>query len=283
MNEDDSPGRSRPDWLERISQMLLGEPKDREQLIHLLRDAEQRGLLNSDALSMIEGVLHVSEMRVRDVMIPRPQMVVIDRDMDLQELLPVVVESAHSRFPVVSGDRADVLGIVLAKDLLDYALGDKAARFDLRDILRPATFVPASKRLDLLLKEFRSSRNHMAVVVDEYGAAAGVVTIEDVLEQIVGEIEDEHDFDEDSDILGHNDGSFTVKATVALSDFNEHFDVRLKSADVETIGGLIVRQFGAMPKRGDEIDIDPFHFEVLRADRRRVHLVRGFRQNEDAS
>lgn len=275
MNDEDPSSRSQQSWFERLTQLFSTEPQDRDELITLMRDAEKRGLIKADSLAMIEGVLHVSQMRVRDVMIPRPQMVVVERGMALDEMLPVVIESAHSRFPVVDNDRSEVVGIVLAKDLLQYAPDGKAKRFDLRDILRPATFVPASKRLDVLLKEFRSSRNHMAVVVDEYGAAMGVVTIEDVLEQIVGEIEDEHDFESDTDVLMHSDGSFIVKANVPIDEFNEHFDVGLKSDDVETIGGLVVRKLGAMPKSGDRVRIKPFEFEVVRADRRRVHLLRG--------
>ncbi len=216
-------GGSPRSWLERLGQVLTGEPRDREQLLELLRDAEQRSLLDADALAMIEGVLQVAEMQVRDIMVPRAQMVVVERDADPEALLPVVLDSAHSRFPVIGENRDEVVGILLAKDLLAYFSDEHRDSFSVREVLRPAAFIPESKRLNVLLKEFRASRNHMAIVVDEYGGVAGLVTIEDVLEQIVGEIDDEHDIEEDTWIMDHGDRKYTVKALTPIEDFNEYF------------------------------------------------------------
>jgi magnesium and cobalt transporter len=252
--------------------LFANEPEDREQLIRLLQNARARALLDTDALSMMEGVLQVAEMRVGDIMIPRAHMVVIDRDAPLEEILPVATESAHSRFPVIGDDRSEVVGILLAKDLLAYCRGSRR-RFDMRDLLRAAVFVPESKRLNVLLNEFRTSRNHMAIVVDEYGAAAGLVTIEDVLEQIVGEIEDEHDFDEETNILRRSEREFTVKALTPIEDFNEYFGVRFSDEEFDTIAGLVANALGHLPSRGETVDIDGFRFKVLRADSRRIHLL----------
>jgi len=222
---------------------------------------------------MIEGVLQVSEMQVRDIMIPRSQMVVVSREDDITEFLPLIIESGHSRFPVVGETRDKVVGILLAKDLLhEYAEGD--ASFDMRDVLRPAIFVPESKRLNVLLKEFRVSRNHMAIVVDEYGGVAGMVTIEDVLEQIVGEIEDEHDIGEAHSIFKHSDSNYTLKALTTIEDFNEYFETDFIDDEYDTIGGLMMRELGHLPKRGDTITKGKYTFKVLRADNRRVHVVR---------
>jgi len=275
MNEDQpSTEPTQRSWLERLSQVLMGEPQDRDQLVDLLRDAEQRNLLNPDALAMIEGVLQVSEMQVRDIMIPRSQMVVIDRDAELDEFLPMVIEAAHSRYPVIGESKDEVIGMLLAKDLLSYTAGGSADNFEMREILRPAVFVPESKRLDVLLKEFRSSRNHMAIVVDEYGGVAGIVTIEDVLEQIVGEIEDEYDFDEGSAILKLSETEFTIKALTTVDDFNEYFHTEFSDEEFDTIGGLVTHSFGHVPKRGETTSLGGFHFRVLRADNRRVHLLK---------
>jgi magnesium and cobalt transporter len=260
-------------WLERLSFALLGEPKDREQLVELLRDAQQRNLLDPDALAMIEGVLQVAEMQVRDIMVPRAQMVVVERDAPLDNILPVVTESAHSRFPVIGENRDEVVGILLAKDLLAYCGPDGAKDFSVRDILRPAVFIPESKRLNVLLKEFRASRNHMAIVVDEYGGVAGLVTIEDVLEQIVGEIVDEHDIEEDAYIKKHNDNVYAVKALTPIEEFNNYFSSSFSDAEFDTIGGLVMQRFGRLPRRGEVISIDRFRFKVLNADSRRIHLV----------
>ena len=258
-------------WFERLSQALLGEPQDREQLVDVLRDAEQRNLLNRDALTMIEGVMQVSEMQVRDIMIPRAQMVTLDRDAGPEEWMPIVIESAHSRFPVIGDNKDEIVGILLAKDLLAYYSSQQGS-FNMRDNLRPAVFIPESKRLDVLLKEFRANRNHMAIVVDEYGGVAGIVTIEDVLEQIVGEIEDEHDYDEDTAILALGENEFTVKALTPIEDFNAYFNTDFDD-EFDTIGGLILNRFGHMPKRGEVVFIGPLSFKVLRADMRRIHLL----------
>ncbi|HEY0721016.1 MAG TPA: transporter associated domain-containing protein [Gammaproteobacteria bacterium] len=266
-------GRLPRSWLERLSQVLHHEPKDREELLHLLRDARQRELLDADSLHMIEGVLEVSEMQVRDIMIPRSQMDVVERDATLAEILPLVIESAHSRFPVIGENRDEVIGILLAKDLLPFTKGDGTA-FKIREVLRPAFFIPESKRLNVLLKEFRSSRNHMALVVDEYGGVAGLVTIEDVIEQIVGEIEDEHDIEEEENfILPAGDGHFTVRGLTPIEDFNDYFTTSLSDEDFDTVAGLVMSELGHMPKRGETLDFDGFHFTVVRCDNRRIYLL----------
>ncbi|WP_126453175.1 HlyC/CorC family transporter [Sulfuriflexus mobilis] len=283
MNEDRSSNEpTQRSWFERLGQALMGEPQDREQLVELLRDAEQRNLLNPDALSMIEGVLQVSEMQVRDIMIPRSQMVIIEREAKLQEFLPVVIEAAHSRYPVIGDNKDEVVGMMLAKDLLPFTAGGEADNFNLRDILRPAVFVPESKRLDVLLKEFRSSRNHMAIVVDEYGGVAGLVTIEDVLEQIVGDIEDEHDFDENAAILKLNNDEFTVKALTEVDEFNEYFGTNYSDDEFDTIGGLVMNSFGHVPKRNEIVILGEWQFRVMRADKRRVHLLKVIRLPDQA-
>lgn len=266
-------GPAQRSWFERLSHVLLGEPQDREQLIELLRDAQQRHLLDPDALAMIEGVLQVSEMQVRDIMVPRSQMVVVPRDAALQEILPVVTESEHSRFPVIGESRDEVIGILLAKDLLGYFVNGSKLAFNVRDILRPAVFIPESKRLNVLLKEFRASRNHMAIVVDEYGGVAGLVTIEDVLEQIVGEIADEHDIDEDTFIKKHSEFNYTVKALTPIDEFNDYFGSDFSDEEFDTIGGLVIHDFGRVPRRGEALAIGRFRFKVLHADNRRIHLL----------
>ncbi|VAW85300.1 Magnesium and cobalt efflux protein CorC [hydrothermal vent metagenome] len=273
MSEDQSNnGSSSRSWFERISQALLGELQDRKQLLELLRDAEQRNLLDADALTMIERVLQVSELRVRDIMVPRSQMVVVEQQAPLKESVNVITESGHSRFPVIGDGRDDVNGILLAKDLLVYMSGNQDD-FNIRDILRPAVFIPESKRLNVLLKEFRANRNHMAIVVDEYSGVSGVITIEDVLEQIVGDIEDEHDIDEDISIKEHGKGQFTVEALTPLNEFNEYFELSLDETEFDTIGGLIVSKFGYLPHTGEQVSLDDLEFKVLRADTRRVQLL----------
>lgn len=267
-------GEPRRSWLERLGQALQGnEPKDKEDVIEFLRDAHKRNLIDGDALDMLEGVLSVSDMQVRDVMVPRSQMVVVEREQGLQEFLPMIIDEAHSRFPVIGESRDEVLGILLAKDLLPFvARGGEG--FDIREVLRPAVFVPESKRLNVLLREFRTSRNHLAIVVDEYGGVAGMVTIEDVMEQIVGEIEDEHDIDDDDiEIQQIAKGRHTVRALTSIEDFNEHFGSTFSDDEFDTIGGLLLSQFGHMPKRGEIMDMGGLRFKVLRADSRRLHLV----------
>ncbi|MEX0731576.1 MAG: transporter associated domain-containing protein [Aquisalimonadaceae bacterium] len=275
MSEDrSSNGSTQRSWLERLGQALSGaEPRDRHDLVDVLRDAQRRDLLDADQLAMIEGVLHVSEMQVRDIMIPRSQMVVVRRDADTAELLAPVIESGHSRFPVIGESRDDVVGILIAKDLLRYVAEDSAGGFSMRELMRPPQFVPESKRLDVLLKDFRRNRNHLAVVVDEYGGVAGMVTIEDVLEQIVGEIDDEHDFDDDTYILSHREGASMVKALTPIEDFNEHFHTDFSDEEFDTIGGLVAHRFGHLPRRGEFVDIDSIRFEIIRADNRRIHLL----------
>lgn len=259
-------------WFEKLSQALLREPKDREQLIQLLRDAHVRKLLDHNALAMIEGVLHVEDMQVRDIMIPSSQVISLPYDAPLADILPIITESAHSRFPVLDETQEEVIGILLAKDLLRYALGEDNS-FNLKSILRPATIVPESKRLDCLLQEFRINRNHMALVVDEYGALAGLVTIEDVLEQIVGDIADEYDIDEEL-YIKRQDHHYIIKAITPLANFNDYFHSHLSEHEFDTIGGFVVQQLGHLPKRGEKIVIPPFQFEIMRADRRRVYLLR---------
>jgi magnesium and cobalt transporter len=262
---------SKHGWLERISHLLLREPEDREQLVELLHSSYERNLLDADALSMIEGVLQVSEMQVRDIMIPRSQMDVIDITDPPEKFIPFVIETAHSRFPVIGENKDDILGILLAKDLLRYYAGED---FEVRDMLRPAVFIPESKRLNVLLKEFRGNRNHIAIVVDEYGGVAGMVTIEDVLEQIVGDIEDEYDYDETEDnIFRDASGRFRVKALTEIADFNEALGVEFSDEEFSTIGGLVVSKFGHLPKRAEQVEFDGFKFTVLRADSRRVHSL----------
>ena len=259
-------------WLDKLIHAFGVEPQDREELLETLRDAQQRNLFDNYALAMIEGVFAVSDEQVRDVMVPRSQMVVVEQDMTLEQILQVVTPSGHSRFPVIGDNRDEVIGILLAKDLLQYVV-DGDEQFDLQDITRPAVFIPESKRLNTLLKEFRTSRNHMAIVVDEYGGVAGLVTIEDVLEQIVGEIDDEHDTDEDQNIRLDADDRYIVKALTEIEEFNEHFNASFDDEEFDTIGGLILGHLGHMPKRGEEVVIMGFHFTVLGADSRRIHRL----------
>jgi magnesium and cobalt transporter len=267
----DSDTPPKPSWLERLSALLMREPEDREQLIELLHSAYERNLMDADALAMIEGVLQVGEMQVRDIMIPRSQMDVVDINHTPEQFLPQVIEAAHSRFPAVNGEKDDVIGILLAKDLLRLQAGEEES---IRSTLRPAVFIPESKRLNVLLKEFRASRNHMAIVVDEYGGVAGLVTIEDVLEQIVGDIEDEYDFDETEDnIIRDRTGRFRVKAATEVADFNTVMGTRYSDEDYDTVGGLVISRFGHLPKRGEVIEFDGLKFQVLRADSRRVHTL----------
>lgn len=262
----------KPGWLDRITAVILRQPGDREQLVELLRAAFQRNLFDSDALSMIEGVIQVSEIQARDIMIPRSQMDVIDISETPDKFIPFVIETAHSRFPVTENDKNNVIGILLAKDLLRYYAGEE--EFDVREMLRPVVFIPESKRLNVLLKDFRTNRNHIAIVVDEYGGVAGLVTIEDVLEQIVGEIEDEHDFDEAEDnIVQDLDGHYRVKASTEIADFNEKLGAELSDEDYDTIGGLVLHTFGRLPKRGEAVSVGDFKFTVLRADSRRLYTL----------
>ena len=265
MNQTKNDTLENRSWIERLGQALMGEPKDREDLVQLMRDAEKRDLLGQDALAMIEGVLQVSELQVRDIMIPRSQIVFIPREAELKDIFPRVTESAHSRFPVQDEETSQVAGILLAKDLLNYVVTNKDEKFDVKDVMRPAIFVPESKRLNVMLHEFRA--------IDEYGSVAGLITIEDVLEQIVGEIEDEHDFEEEAFILQRSEYEYNIKALTEIADFNERFETDYPD-DVDTVGGMVVKSFGHVPEHGEKTQIDGFLFEVLRADNRRVHLLR---------
>jgi magnesium and cobalt transporter len=262
-------------WLKRLTQGLASEPQDREELVALLREAGERGLVDSDALTMLEGVLEVGDLKVRDIMVPRAQMVFVRRSDPVARLLPVVVDSGHSRVPVLDEDRDDIVGILLAKDLLRLTTAPARERFDIREYMRPAVFVPESKRLNVLLKEFRRNRNHMAIVVDEYGGVAGLCTIEDVIEQIVGEIDDEFDVEDDQNIRRDAERQFTVRGVTRIDEFNEYFGAKLSEEEgVDTIAGLIMKQLGRLPRRGESASIDGFEFRVLRADRRRIDALR---------
>jgi magnesium and cobalt transporter len=258
-------------WLRR----LTGDgPRDRAELVEMLRAAGRAGMLDADALSMIQGVLRVADLQVRDIMVPRSQMVVLERDSEPKSLLPSVTESGHSRFPVIGDDRDQVVGILLAKDLLRYYAEGATGGFDIREVLRPAAFVPESKRLNVLLKEFRASRNHMAIVVDEYGGVSGLVTIEDVIEEIVGEIADEYDTDEDQTIRREGERQFAVLALARVQEFNDYFGTKFSDEEYDTIGGLVMHQFGRLPRRGEAVTMEGLEFKVLRADRRRVDQLR---------
>jgi magnesium and cobalt transporter len=262
-------------WLKKIAQGFVGEPQDRTELVALLRQASQRGLVDADALSMLEGVLEVGDLQVRDIMIPRAQMVFVRRDDPFSKLLPVVVESGHSRFPVMDDDRDDIVGILLAKDLLRLYSTEVRERFDIREYMRPVVFVPESKRLNVLLKEFRGNRNHMALVVDEYGGVSGLVTIEDVIEQIVGEIDDEFDVEDDHNIRKEAERQFTIRGVTRIEEFNEYFGAHLSEEEgFDTVAGLLMKEFGRLPRRGDAATIDGFEFRVTRADRRRIDALR---------
>jgi magnesium and cobalt transporter len=261
----------KPTLLDRLGAWLAREPEDREELIELLRTCYERNLLDADALAMIEGVLQVSEMQARDIMVPRAQMDVIDIRESPDQFIPTVIQTGHSRFPVFGENKDDVIGILLAKDLLRHYAGEE--EFNVRDMLRPAVFIPGSKQLNVLLKEFRKNRNHMAMVVDEYGGVAGLVTIEDVIEQIVGDIEDEYDFDDVEDnIVPEKGGQYRVKALTEIADFNNAFGTHYDD-QFDTIGGLVLSRFGRVPKRGEQLSFDGLNFRVLRSDSRRLHLL----------
>lgn len=262
-------------WLTRLTQIFSTQPKDRNQLVEVLREAQNSNLFDASALAMIEGVLQVSELQVRDIMIPRSQMVVVEDEHSVQQMLPIIVQSAHSRFPVIGDSRDEVAGILLAKDLLRFMSDEHADEFNIKDILRPAFIVPESKRLNILLNEFRNTRNHMAIIVDEYGGVSGLVTIEDVLEQIVGDITDEHDLEEDQYITySEEQGYALVKALTPIEDFNEFFKAALEQGDFDTIGGLVTHHFGRVPKRSENITIGRFKFQIINADSRRLNLLK---------
>lgn len=272
---DDNPhstnGSSGKSWFDKIKLSFSGEPKSKEELVEVITDAEQREVIDPQTREMIEGVIGVNEMKVRDIMIPRAQMTTIDIEQKVEEFLPVMLESAHSRFPVISEDKDHIEGILLAKDLLSYAFNAEK-EFELRNILRPAVIVPESKRVDVLLKEFRQQRYHMAIVVDEYGGVSGLVTIEDILEIIVGEIEDEYDTEEDGtdDIRPLNKYTYSVKALTSVDEFNSFFETSFSEEEADTIGGIVLKAFGHMPATNDEITIQDIQFKITHSDKRRL-------------
>lgn len=268
-----SAGPGRPGFFKRLRQAFATRPRDREEFLRLIREGRERHLFDRDAHGMLEGVLEVSEKQVSDVMVPRPHMVVVERDADMEELLRIIVESGHSRFPVIGDDRDEVVGILLAKDLLRSFVDDPKIRFQLRDHLRPAVFVPESKRLNILLKEFRASHNHMAIVVDEYGGVCGLATIEDVIEQIVGEIDDEHDIEDEATITRESDNVYTVRAVTRIDEFNEFFGGDFDDESYDTVGGLIMHELGRLPRRGENLTIRGLDFRITRCDRRRIEAV----------
>lgn len=259
----------------RLKQLLQVEPQNKEELIGILRDAHSRSLIDSDTLGMIEGVIQFTQMRVRDIMLPKKQMISISLDADFQEIIDIVTRTGHSRFPVMGAQKDDIIGILHAKDLLRFQ-GEERNNFDLHDIIRLASYVPESKRLDLLLSEFRNNRNHMAIVVDEYGSINGFVTIEDIIEQIIGDIEDEFDIDEEAYIKAHSDSYYIVKAHTPIDEFNEQLHSNFSDENYDTIGGIVMTSFGHLPKRGEMITIDQFEFKVINADARRIKLLACF-------
>jgi magnesium and cobalt transporter len=261
-------------WRSRLTRTLAAGLTSRAQLIEMLGEAQLRGVLDAEAFAMLEGVLAVADLQVRDIMVPRPQMICVRHDDGLDRILPLVIESGHSRFPVLADDRDDVVGVLLAKDLLRLYASGAAPRFSMREYLRPTAFVPESKRLNVLLREFRGNRSHMAMVIDEYGGVAGLVTIEDVIEQIVGDIDDEFDIEEDQDIRRENERQFAVRGATRIEEFNSFFNVRLPHEEFDTIAGLVLKHFGRMPRRGEAISIDELEFRVVRADRRHIDTLR---------
>lgn len=261
-------------WFGKLAQAFSDEPRSREDLLTDLKEAAEENVLDNEALSIIEGAMQVSEMQVRDVMIPRSQMVVVEAEQTPKEFLPVIINSAHSRFPVMGENPDEILGILLAKDLLPLILEETLEHVDIRKNLRPVTFIPESKRLNVLLNEFQQTRKHMAIVIDEYGGIAGLITIEDVLEQIVGEIEDEHDHDDDDgNIRPFEDNAWIVKALTEVEDFNEYFDVSFPEEEFDTIGGIVTQRFGHLPEKDESVEINGFTFRILSADNRRIRLI----------
>ena len=261
-------------WIEKIADAFSSEPKTRGDLLDIVRVAHDNEVIDQDALHIIEGAMEVGQTQVREIMVPRSQMVTIRADQPLAQILPHIIDSAHSRYPVIGETTDEILGILLAKDLLPQILKNDADSFDITSLLRPATVIPESRRLNLLLREFREKRNHMAIVIDEYGGVAGLVTIEDVLEEIVGEIEDEHDVEEDTHIRKLGDNDFVVKALTPIDEFNSMFDAEFSDEEFDTIGGIVLQHFGHLPHRNETAVINGFHFKVLNADKRQIHLLR---------
>ncbi|NRQ44507.1 CBS domain-containing protein [Rheinheimera sp. YQF-2] len=283
---DDNPHSSRgsagKSWLDRIAGIFSAEPQDISELQDIISEAEVRSLIDADTKSMLQGVLEVSSMRARDIMVPRSQMATIDIDDTVADMLPILMENNHSRYPVVNEDKDHIEGILLVKDLLQYALDPNVSDWHLRDLLRPAVIIPESKRVDALLKEFRQKRYHMAIVVDEYGGVSGLVTIEDILEQIVGEIEDEHDDEEENDIKKMASRVFQVSALTPLDEFNESFNTSFDEEDADTIGGIVLHAFGHMPAKGESIELQGLTFKVSKANSRRLVQLQVIRAKETA-
>lgn len=268
-NSQNTEGPSRKSFLGRLSQLFQGEPKDRQELVDVFRDSEENAVIDHDTRDMLEGVMEISEMRVRDIMLPRSQMVTVEKTQDLESLIATIIEASHSRYPVISEDKDHVEGILLAKDLLRY-LGSDCEAFEIEQVIRPAVVVPESKRVDKLLKEFREERYHMAIVVDEFGGVSGLVTIEDILEEIVGDIEDEFDDEEEKDIRQLSKHTFAVKALTEIDDFNDIFSTNFSDEEIDTVGGLVLTSFGHLPESGETIEISGFTFKVTAADNRRI-------------
>lgn len=269
-----NPRYSSMSWIRKLGRAVSGEAQDRDDLVELMRQALTRGLIDADALQMLEGVLGVADLQVRDIMVPRAQMVAVRRDDPPEKLLPVVVESGHSRFPVVDDDRDDIVGILLAKDVLRLFATNRQQDFDIRECMRPAVVVPESKRVNVLLKEFRRNRNHMAIVIDEYGGVSGLVTIEDAIEQIVGDIDDEFDVEDDQNIRKEGERQFLVRGVTPIGEFNEYFGVEFSDAEFDTVAGLVMKQLGRLPRRGESLFIGDIEVRVIRADRRRVESLK---------
>ncbi len=276
MNKEEENG-----WFQRLKQILQVEPQNKEQLIDLLRDAQTRSLIDSETLAMIEGAILFAQMKVRDIMLPKKQMTCVSQDAELNEVIQIVTQSGHSRFPVTGDSHDEIVGILHAKDLLRFQ-SQQQTSFDLLDIVRQTAFIPESKRLDILLSEFRVNRNHMAIVVDEYGAVAGFVTLEDIIEQIIGDIEDEFDIDEEAYIKTHADSHFIIKAHTPIEEFNEQLHAHFSDESYDTIGGIVMTNFGYLPKRGEVITIDQFEFKVINADARRIKLLECFDRRSNA-
>lgn len=274
MNDDRSNEPEGFSWLDKLALLFSSDPKSRDDLLDILKVAQQNEVIDADALTIIEGAMQVSEMQVREIMVPRTQMNVIKANQPLCEILPLIIKTAHSRYPVIGESADEVIGVLLAKDLLPQILKEDKEEFDINSVLRPATVVPESKRLNVLLKEFRETRNHMAIVIDEYGGVAGLVTIEDVLEEIVGDIEDEHDVTSDAFIKKLADNDYIVKALTPIEEFNQTFDATFSDEEFDTIGGIILQKFGHLPRRNEVATVDGFTFKVLNADSRQVHLLR---------
>ena len=277
MSDDQPPSSSAPEpggWFARLMRRFREPPADRQGVAEMLKQARESHLLDADVTAMMEGAIDVAELQVRDIMIPRSHMVVIERDGTTDEILEVIIDSGHSRFPVIGEDRDEIVGILLAKDLLRFFAESDGGRFAIREVLRPAVFIPESKRLNVLLREFRASHNHMAIVVDEYGGVSGLLTIEDVLEQIVGDIGDEHDPDEITFFQQEDEGVYSVRALTRIEDFNEQFGTALDDEEYDTVGGLVIQQLGRLPRRGETVTLDDVRFTILKADRRRVYTLR---------